>query len=179
MKIPNRVSIHERPIIVTKRTEYGHCEGDSVLYKNKMAINTINELMTGKVRFTKLDRKTAEATKDALISGVHEMGAKSYTLDNGTEFMDHETVTAKTGVPVFFADTYCSNQRGSNENTNMLLRGYLPKRTDITNLTQEELNDIAQELNNRPRKRLGYMTPNEYYKYFVQGDSKVALDCRM
>lgn len=178
-KIPNRVSIHDRPIIIDERKEYGHCESDSVIYPNKMAINTINELVTGKVLFTKLVRKTAEGTKDALIAGVSVLGVKSFTVDNGSEFTNHESVTLKTSIPVFFADPYCSNQRGSNENNNMLLRGYLPKRADITDLTQEELDDIAEELNNRPRKRLGYLSPNEYYQHLFKGDSKVALDFRM
>jgi IS30 family transposase len=178
-KIPNRVSIHDRPAVVAKRTEYGHCESDSVIYKNKMAINTINELATGKVRFTKLERKTADKTKEAMIASVKVLGVKSYTVDNGTEFMEHEGITKTTGIPVFFADAYCSNQRGANENVNMLLRGYLPKRADITDLTQEELDDIAEELNNRPRKRLGYVTPNEYYKYLQRGNSAIALDIRM
>ena len=178
-KIPNRVSIHDRPAVVTTRTEYGHCESDSVIYQNKMAINTINELATGKVRFTKLKRKTAEKTKEAMIAGTKILGIKSYTVDNGPEFTDHEGVTQTTGIPVFFADAYCSNQRGANENVNMLLRGYLPKRADITNLTQEELDDIAKELNNRPRKRLGYLTPNEYYQHLRRGDSTIALDIRM
>lgn len=178
-KIPNRVSIHDRPAIVTKRTEYGHCESDSVIYPNKMAINTINELATGKVRFTKLEKKTAQNTKEAMVRGTKALGVKSYTVDNGTEFMEHEGITQTTGISVFFADAYCSNQRGANENVNMLLRGYLPKRADITNLTQEELDDIARELNNRPRKRLGYKTPNEYYKYLQRGNSTIALDIRM
>ena len=179
MKIPNRVSIHDRPVIVTERTEYGHCEGDSVIYKNKMAINTMNELVTGKVAFKKLMRKTAYATTDAVISSANQLRAKTVTFDNGSEFTDHEEITRKTGIPVFFADPYCSNQRGANENVNMLLRGYLPKRADITVLTQEELDDIAKELNNRPRKRLGYLSPNEYYQHLIKGDSKVALDFRM
>lgn len=179
IKIPNRVSIHDRPVIVTQRKEYGHCEGDSVIYKNKMAINTMNELTTGKVAFKKLERKTAQATTDAVVGSVNKLRAKTVTFDNGSEFTDHEEITKKTGVPVFFADPYCSNQRGANENVNMLLRGYLPKRADITALTQEELDDIAAELNNRPRKRLGYLTPNEYYQHLVYGESSVALDIRM
>lgn len=178
-KIPNRVSIHERPEIVNKRIEYGHCEGDSVIYKNKMAINTMNELTTGKVAFKKLERKTAGQTTDAVIGSANELKAKTITFDNGSEFTDHEEITGKTGVPVFFADPYCSNQRGANENVNMLLRGYLPKKADITDLTQSELDDIAEELNNRPRKRLGYLTPNEYYQYLLKEDSKVALDFRI
>lgn len=178
-KIPNRVSIHDRPAIVSARKEYGHCEGDSVIYPNKQAINTMNELVTGKVAFRKLERKTAQATTDAVVGSADELKAKTITFDNGSEFTDHEKITQKTGVPVFFADPYCSNQRGANENVNMLLRGYLPKRADITNLTQEELDDIAEELNNRPRKRLGYLTPNEYYQYLQNGGTTVALDFRM
>ncbi len=178
-KIPNRVSIHDRPVIVAERKEYGHCEGDSVIYKNKMAVNTMNELMTGKVAFKKLERKTAVATVVAVVGSAKELRTKTITFDNGTEFTDHEKITGETGISVFFADPYCSNQRGANENVNMLLRGYLPKQTDITDLTQEELDDIAEELNNRPRKRLGYLTPNEYYQHLFKGDSKVALDFRM
>ena len=180
LKIPNRVSIHERPEIVSQRIEYGHWEGDSVIYPKKYAINTLNELMVGKVRFTKLDRKTAQATAQAVITRLNGDIAHTLTLDNGTEQMEHECISQATGVKVFFADTYCSNQRGANENVNMLLRGYLPKRTDITDLTQEELDDIAEELNNRPRKRLGYQTPNEVYYQLMKGESStVALDIRM
>ena len=177
-KIPNRVSIHERPSIVAKRQEFGHCEGDSVLYAKKRAINTLNDLATGKVWFTKLEQKTARATERVLITRILDVGIKSITVDNGTEFMEHERVTTVTRVPVFFADAYCSNQRGANENVNMLLRGYLPKQADITDLTQEELDDIAGELDNRPRKRFGYKTPNEMY-HLLKGGSTVALDIRM
>lgn len=167
-KIPNRISIHERPEIIKERIEYGHCESDSVIYPYKMAINTINELTCGILRFTKLGRKTALLTKEAMIRRCFELNIKSLTVDNGTEHMKHEEVTSKAGIPVFFADPYSSWQRGANENANMLLRGYLPKRTNITNLTQEELDDIAEELNNRPRKRLGYRTPNEVYYQMLQ-----------
>ena len=143
-----------------------------------MAINTVNELLTGKVKFTLLQRKTSELTKVAQIAALRRFSAKSLTLDNGTEHMEHETVTCQTKVPIYFADPYCSGQRGANENVNMLLRGYLPKRVNICDLTQGELDDIAEELNNRPRKRLGYLTPNEKYQ-FLNGGSSVALDFRM
>ncbi|MFC1998200.1 IS30 family transposase [Chloroflexota bacterium] len=181
-KIPDRVSIHERPDIVDKRIEYGHCESDSVLYPSKMAINTINGLATGRVAFTRLARRTARLTADALINNKHKLGIKSLSVDNGSEFTYHEYVTGKTGIPVYFADPYASWQRGANENVNMLLRGYLPKRTDIQDLAQQELDDIAQELNSRPRKRLGYRTPDEVYCHMLQlqkGESTVALDFRI
>lgn len=177
-KIPNRVSIHDRPEIVNQRAEYGHGEADSVIYAYKMAVNTLNELVTGKVHFTKLTRKTAVLTSNALIKGIELLQMKTVTVDNGTEFTDHERVTQQSTVPIYFADPYCSSQRGANENVNMLLRGYLPKRANITDVTQEELEDIAEELNNRPRKRLGFLTPNEKYQ-LLKGESTVALDFRM
>ena len=162
-KIPNRVSIHQRPEEVKDRVTYGHWEGDSVIYPYKNAINTLNELMTGKVKFTKLKRKTAKLTARAMSNQLKNEIAITLTLDNGIEFTQHEEVTRKTGVKTYFCDPYSSWQRGANENVNMLLRGYLPKKKNIKELTKEELNDIAEELNNRPRKRLGYKTPNEVY----------------
>jgi len=182
-KIPNRVSIDNRPKEVDKRTKVGHWEGDSVIYPYKKAINTLNELTTGIVKFTKLDRKTAELTQKAMIVTFNKDGiiAKTVTVDNGSEFTRHEKVTQDTGVQVYFADAYSSWQRGSNENANMLLRGYLPKRHNINNLTQRELDDIAEELNNRPRKRLGYLTPNEVYSFYQKYDKlpRVAVGSRI
>jgi IS30 family transposase len=178
-KIPNRISIHLRPKVVSKRKELGHWEGDSVIYPHKMAINTINELTTGLVAFSKLDKKTAKLTAVAMIKKLNKYSSKTLTLDNGSEFMDHQEVAKETGVKVFFADPYASWQRGANENANMLLRGYLPKRHNIKDLSQDELDDIAEELNNRPRKRLGYYTPNERYQQLPRRSQSVALDTRM
>lgn len=152
-----------RPKIVEKREEYGHWEGDSVVYPNKYAIHTMSELKTGYLAFRKLERKTAALTSMAMRDIVEEYGAKSITVDNGSEFTLHKHVTESTGVSIYFCDPYSSFQRGSNENSNMLLRGFLPKRTDISKLKQEELDEIACELNNRPRKRLGWLTPAEVY----------------
>lgn len=167
-KIPNRVSIHQRPEEVSEKVRYGHWEGDSVIYPDLKAINTLNELYTGRVKFTKLRRKTAEATAEAIERAMRGEVVLSFTFDNGTEFFEHGRITEVTGAPVYFCDPYSSWQRGSNENANGLLRGYLPKRHNINDLTQEDLNDIEDELNNRPRKRLGYLTPNEYYYANVQ-----------
>lgn len=174
-KIPNRISIHDRPVVVEQRLEYGHAEGDSVIYPNKYAINTVNELVTGRVAFTKLKRKTAKLTAKAMRQQAVHLKLKSYTVDNGSEHTNHQDY----GIPTYFADPYCSGQRGANENVNMLLRGYLPKRHRIDDLAQEELNDIAEELNNRPRKRLGFKTPNEVYYQLVGESPRVALDIGM
>lgn len=161
--IPNRTSIHDRSEIVAKHSQFGHWEGDSVIYPNKYAINTLNELKTGIVVFTKLKRRTAVLTAKAMSRQLKGENPLTLTLDNGSEFTNHEDVSDETGVQVFFCDPYSSWQRGSNENVNSLLRGYLPRRANINDLTQEELDDIAWELNNRPRKRLGYRTPLEVY----------------
>jgi len=163
-KIPNRISISNRPEVVNERSEFGHWEGDSVIYPNKKAINTVNELKTGLVEFTKLERKTADLTAKAMINKLKDYEAKTLTLDNGTEFTNHEEVAKEIGLVTYFCHPYSSWERGANENANGLLRGYLPKRYNIDELTQEDLDDIATELNNRPRKRLGYMTPAEAYQ---------------
>ena len=160
-KIPNRVSIHKRPNI---SGEFGHWEGDSVIYPYKKAINTLNELQSGYVEFMLLERKTADLTAQAMSKKLSKHPAKTLTVDNGSEFTKHEEVTNATGIEVYFCDPYSSWQRGANENANGLLRGYLPKRHNINELTQDELDEIALELNNRPRKRLGYKTPAETYQ---------------
>jgi transposase, IS30 family len=179
-RIPNRVSIHERPAIVSYHVEFGHWEGDSVIYPNKKAINTLNELKTGYLEFSVLERKTAKLTAKAMIEKLSKHESKTLTVDNGSEFTRHEIVTEATGVSVYFADPYASYQRGSNENSNGLLRRYLPKRKNIDKLAQEELDEIAADLNNRPRKRLGFMTPAEAYQLEINNIlSNVALEPRM
>lgn len=176
-KIPNTTSIEERPRIVDERKEYGHWEADSVIYPNKKAINTMNELVSGWVEFTKLDRKTARETARAMIKVLRRHRGKTVTVDNGIEFTNHEKIARETGSNVYFCHPYSSWERGANENANMLLRGYLPKRCNIDKLTQSELDDIAWELNNRPRKRLDYATPAEVRKQIL--NSIVAVRSRM
>ena len=167
-KIPNRVPIHERPTVVADKTRVGDWEGDSVIYTHKHAINTVNERVSGLVAFTKLTRKTAELTAEAVITKLQVFVAHTVTFDNGSEFTQHGLITKALGVLVYFADPYSSWQRGANENINRQLRAYLPKRSDIRDLTQAELDDIAWELNNKPRRRLNWHTPQEVYDWLVQ-----------
>ncbi len=176
-KIPNRVSIHERPAIVATKARVGDWEGDSVVYVNKYAINTVNERMSSLVAFTKLRRKTALLTAAAVIKKLRPFVAHTITFDNGTEFTQHSLTTKALGIDVYFADPYSSWQRGANENSNRQLRAYLPKRSDISRLTQKELDNIAWELNNKPRKRLLWHTPQEVYTHLVQNQDR-ALDLR-
>jgi IS30 family transposase len=171
-KIPNRVSIHDRPVVVDARTRVGDWEGDSVVYTHKHAINTVNERMSSLVVFTKLAQKTALLTAEAVITKLQHYVAYTITFDNGTEFTQHGLITAALGVSVYFADPYSSWQRGANENSNRQLRAYLPKRSDIRDLTQRELDNIAWEMNNKPRKRLQWHTPQEVYDWLVQNQDK-------
>jgi len=176
-KIPNRVSIHDRPAVVDQKVRVGDWEGDSVIYTHKHAINTVNERLSGLVAFTKLTRKTAEQTAKAIISKLKDRIAHTITFDNGSEFTNHGDITEALGVKVYFADPYSSWQRGANENNNRQLRAYLPKRTDIRSLTQKELDNIAWELNNKPRRRLQWHTPQEVYDWLATNPTK-QLDLR-
>lgn len=171
-KIPNRVSIHKRPVVVAERSRVGDWEGDSVIFTHKHAINTVNERLSGLVAFTKLTRKTAEQTARAVTRQLRDKIAHTITFDNGSEFVDHGYITDALGVSVYFADPYSSWQRGANENSNRQLRAYLPKRSDIRDLTQKELDNIAWELNNKPRRRLQWHTPQEVYDWLVANPTK-------
>lgn len=161
--IPDRVSIHDRPAEVETRAVAGHWEGDSIEGKaHKSGVHTQVERKTRVTLAAKLHHLTSEETLKAqnfLFSWLPKQIKKSTTLDNGKEFYFHK----KFELPVFFADPYSSFQRGTNENTNGLLRRYFPKGTDFTQITQDEINEVVQELNNRPRKCLHYATPIEKF----------------
>lgn len=132
----------------------------------------MNERVSSLVAFTKLTQKTALLTAEAVITKLSRYIACTITFDNGTEFTQHGLITEALGIPVYFADPYSSWQRGANENINRQLRAYLPKRSDIRDLTQRELDNIAWELNNKPRRRLNWHTPQEVYDWLVQNQNK-------
>lgn len=164
-KIPNRIPIDARPKSVEKRRHYGHWEGDSLISrKSKVALNTLVERKSRIVLITKLPRKGAAETNKAIIRRLKKLPAKgrqTLTLDNGTENAKHEQLSAKLGIKCYFAHPYASWERGTNENINGLIRWYLPKGTDFRKITPEQLAQIENLLNNRPRKCLGYKTPSE------------------
>lgn len=167
-RIPDRVSIHDRPIEIGSRATFGYYEGDTVEGQRSKhdGIHTEVERKSRKLFAYKVGRIASRETTDAqlVIFGNLPAAARlTTTLDNGRENHLHGELTATLGLNVYFADPYSSWQRGTNENTNGLLRRYLPKRTDFTDLTQEELDDIVEEINNRPRKCLDYATPNEVF----------------
>lgn len=162
-RIPDRVSIHDRPKEIESRLVFGHWEGDSIESKNHQGgIHTEVERKTRFMMAKFVKDLTAKETANKaaqMFCNLPEAAKKSTTLDNGKEFTKHK----QFNIPTFFADPYASWQRGTNENSNGLIRRYLPKKTDFSKYEQWELDDMIEEINNRPRKCLGYRTPQEAF----------------
>ena len=168
LAIPNRVPIAHRPAEVETRIRFGDWEGDLVLGKNQQgAILSLTGRKSRMLLARKVDSKHSEKVIAAAIAALEDLPApwaRTITFDNGTEFYHHGRITEQLGIAVYFADPYAAYQRGTNENTNGLLRQYLPKSSSFENLTQTQLDSIVQELNDRPRKVLGYRTPHEVFE---------------
>jgi len=162
--IPNRISIDVRPEIVNQRQRLGDWESDSIIYPCQKAINSLVDRKILLTLLTKLERKTAIETMLAIISRLRFLPVETITFDNGSENTLHQEIAQSLGAETYFCHPYHSWEKGTNENTNGLVRRYLPRGKNIEQLTQAELNDIAAELNNRPRKKLGYYTPLEMLK---------------
>ena len=164
--IPNRQSIDDRPPIVEKRSRVGDWEADTIIGKNhKQAIVSLVERKSGYTLIRKVKRKTACAVKKATISLLkpHRNKVHTVTSDNGKEFAEHEQIARDLDADFYFAHPYASWERGTNENTNGLIRQYFPKGRDFTTITQQEINHAMKRLNNRPRKRLGFLTPSQVF----------------
>lgn len=168
---PKGLSIDERPSEVEERTTVGHWEGDSVISrKSKVGLNTLVERKTGLVFITKIKNGTAEETKEAVVSRLKtlkEQFRKTLTLDNGSENADYQEITNNLKTICYFAHPYHSWERGTNENTNGLIRWYFPKGTDFATIADERIEDVETSLNNRPRKRLSWKTPLEAFNESV------------
>jgi len=164
-KIINQVSIDSRPKHIELRQEVGHWEGDLVIGKNhKSAIGTIVERKSRYTIIIKLKSKKAEEVAKMFSKKLNQLNPlfkKTMTYDNGIEMARHEKITQKTGVKIYFAHPYSSWERGTNENTNGLIRRYLPKGTDFNLINKKQLMIIQEKLNNRPRKIIGFKTPKE------------------
>jgi IS30 family transposase len=159
---PNKPSIETRPEIVSARSRLGDWEGDLVVSReSKSALVTLVERKSGYLCVEKIASKTVQYTAGVMARRLK--GAKTLTLDNGSENNGWKRIEEETGAKVYFAHPYSSWERGTNENTNGLIRWYLPKKTDFALVSASRIRDIEYALNNRPRKRLGYKTPEEVF----------------
>ena len=164
--IKSRVDISERPKIVDAKERFGDLEIDTVIGKNHQgALLTINDRVSGLVWIRLLEGKEAEPLTKSAIEALMPIKNRLHTItaDNGKEFAKHETIAKALDLNVYFARPYHSWERGANENTNGLIRQYFPKGSSFENLTHEQVMYVQNELNNRPRKKLGFLSPNEYF----------------
>jgi len=158
--------IDQRPEIVEKRVRVGDWEGDTIVGKDKRHILTHVERKSGKLLGDKLERGTAELTKIKTVERFKKIPKKkklTLTYDNGITFSDYELTEKETGIEIYFAFPYHSWERGANENCNGLLRQFFPKKSAFAMITQEQIDEACGLINNRPRKRHGYLTPNEVF----------------
>ncbi|MBS8268589.1 IS30 family transposase [Halomonas litopenaei] len=155
----------------------GHRDGDTLIKGHKQSgLVTLVERRSGYLLAAQLPRISAELTQAAMILLLKpRRGAvQTITLDNGSEFAGHETVAKAVTAATYFCDPYCSGQRGSNENTNGLIRRYLPKGTAFRQVTDVKLRRVVNKLNDRPRKRLGYRTPAQVFLEEYSGTLDIA-----
>lgn len=165
-RISDSVSIHERPQIVEDRSRIGDWEADTVIGQHhKQAIVTVVERNTGLLKMKRVTKKSAHLVAGAMINLLTpvRLQVKTITSDNGKEFAEHKEVKRRLYSRFYFADAYASWQRGTNENTNGLIREYLPKGCDFRQVSDDEVQAIEDRINNRPRKRLGFRTPNQVF----------------
>ena len=164
-RLAGKRPIAQRPVVVTNRERIGDWEMDTVHGRGKACVVTIVERKSGLVRIGPIRRATKELTLERTVKllWAERQRVKTITADNGTEFHNYRELESILGTEVYFATPHHAWERGTNENTNGLIRQYLPKGTNLSRLTQQQCDRIAEQLNNRPRLRLGFKTPNEVY----------------
>jgi IS30 family transposase len=163
--LPRAVSIEGRPRVVDARRRFGDWEGDTIVGQgHRGGLVSLVERKSGYTLLARVDDRRAATVRQAAQQRLMKLPAnlrRTLTFDNGKEFAEHEALASVTSMRIFFAKPYCAWQRGTNENTNGLVRQYLPKGTDLTASSHREVAAIQSSLNDRPRKRLGYLTPRE------------------
>jgi IS30 family transposase len=164
-KLTDCVRIDGRPDVINRRRRYGDWEGDTIVGKGRRsALVTLVERKTGYARIGRVDSMKSDMTMRVAKRRMKDLPPslrRSVTFDNGKEFAEHQTLTRSLGLDVYFTDAYASWQRGTNENTNGLLRQYFPKGTDFTQVSHREVARVEQLINERPRRRLDYRSPAE------------------
>ncbi len=165
-RLKNRVSIDERPVIVDTRQRLGDWEVDTIIGKgHRHAIVSLTERKARLALLRKVERKTAQAVADAVIELLKTLSVQTHTItaDNGKEFADHERIARDLCANIYFAHPYSSWERATNENMNGLIRQYFPKKHNFATITETEIEFVMERLNNRPRKCLGFKTPNQIF----------------
>lgn len=166
-KLTDCVRIDGRPDVINRRRRYGDWEGDTIVGKGRRsALVTLIERKSGYARIGRVDSMRSDMTIQVAKRRMKDLPPslrRSVTFDNGKEFAEHQRLTRSLGLEVYFTDAYASWQRGTNENTNGLLRQYFPKGTDFTQVSHREVARVEQLINERPRRRLHYRSPNEVF----------------
>jgi len=177
-QIKDRNGIENRPAIVDEKSRIGDLEIDLVIGKNhKKAILTANDRASGKTKIALLNSKSAEEIQNKVTKLLQEWKPfiKTITSDNGKEFANHKEIAKKLGVEYYFARPYHSWERGANENYNGLLRQYFPKGYDFSLITEKQLKYVENKINNRPRKRFGFLSPNQVFLQSIINNGEIAF----
>lgn len=164
-RLPGAVSIEGRPRIVDTRRRFGDWEGDTLVgCGRRSGLVSLVERKSGYTLLARVDDLRASTVRRAAqqqLAALPQHLRRTLTFDNGTEFAEHEALAAATGMNIYFANPYCAWQRGTNENTNGLVRQYLPKGTDFSTYSHDDVALVQTSVNDRPRKRHDYLTPRE------------------
>jgi transposase, IS30 family len=165
---PGRVEISERPAIIKDRIRYGYLEGDLIVGAKQSGYIMTLVCRTSRILIVrKCKKKEAQLVADTIIDSLQDIPTSwvnTLTFDNGTEFFAHQRMAHELKADIYFSQPYRSWQRGTNENINGLIRRHIPKGTSFKHLTQKQLDEIVDQINNRPRKCLGYQTPYEIFQ---------------
>ena len=178
-KIPDRISIEQRPEIVNQKQRYGDWEADTIIGKHHQgAVLTLVERKSYFTLLEKLEHKKADLTRQKMINllATYKEQVHTITADNGVEFTEHKTIAQKLDADFYFTHPYSAWEKGINENTNGLIRQYLPKITNLKEVSIEQLKEIENKLNTRPRKALHWKTPLQVFMVTFNKHQSVALE---